>query len=71
MNTEKPVDPAGSVGIITTPHEVPAELTQEGLEAAALRVPADADLDKAADSVIADITGGAKPDDEETGDDIP
>lgn len=71
MNTEKderPVDPAGSVGIITTPHETPPELTQEGLEAAALRVPADSELDKAADSVIKEVTGES---DEETGDDIP
>lgn len=57
---EKPVNPAGSVGYIVN-HETPAELTQEGLEAAAERVPAPADLDKAADSVIADITGAKVP----------
>lgn len=58
---EKPVNPAGSSGYILGEHPVPAALTEEGLEAAALRVPSPDALDKAADSVIADITGAKVP----------
>jgi hypothetical protein len=42
-------------------HPVPPELTEEGLLAAAMRVPSDAELNKAADSVIAEITGANVP----------
>lgn len=68
---EKPVNPAGSSGYILGEHPTPASLTEEGLEAAALRVPAKrvdgmlpelaAGFDKAADSVIAEITGAKVP----------
>lgn len=63
----KPVNPAGSVGMrVISHHPVPFEYTEEGLEAAAMRVPAPvaptpAALNKAADSVIAEITGANVP----------
>ncbi len=67
---EKPVNPHGSRGPRVVSHfETPFEHTEEGLEAAALRVPAETgvhftahnELDKAADSVIAEITGAKAP----------
>lgn len=60
----KTMNPADSVGIRMTQHAVPFEHTEEGLEAAAMRVPAPADpaaLDNAADKVIAEITGANVP----------
>lgn len=59
----KPVNPHGSRGlrVAVSEHPIPYEYTEEGIAAAAMRVPTDAELAKAADSVIAEITGGNVP----------
>lgn len=64
MNEELKVIPhIGSRGVrvVGIEHPVPYEFTEEGLEAAAMRVPSGtsdpAKLDAAADGVIAEITG--------------
>lgn len=74
----KPINPHGSRGARVISHfETPFEHTEEGLAAAAMRVPADKPdekkLDAAADKLINEITGGSVPSgtDDEAGDDIP
>lgn len=57
----KPVNPKGSAGYRVGLHPTPYEYTEEGIAALAARVPADAELNKAADSVIAEITGANVP----------
>jgi hypothetical protein len=81
----KPINPHGSRGARVVSHfETPFEHTEEGIAAAAMRVPADKPdekkLDAAADKLIREINGDAEKaagvpsgtlPDPEAGDDIP